>query len=94
MWSGSFSPSARLSSRFRSSFQYFNRSRVLAIRGAVVLSFPKEANRVPLYLQPTLGGSDELRGFVPYRFTDYHALNLSVEHRWHAFSFLDMAAVR
>jgi len=70
---------------------YFNRSRVIAVRGAVVLSFPKQADAVPFYLQPMLGGSNDLRGFVPYRFTDYHALKLGVEHRWHAFSFLDMA---
>jgi outer membrane protein assembly factor BamA len=70
---------------------YFNRSRVLAMRGTITLSFPKEDNKVPIYLQPTLGGSDELRGFVPYRFRDYHAVNLGLEHRWHAFSFLDMS---
>ena len=46
---------------------------------------------MPLYLQPTLGGSDELRGFAPYRFKDYHSVNLTAEHRWHAFSMLDMA---
>ena len=46
---------------------------------------------MPLYLQPTLGGSDELRGFTPYRFKDYHSVNLTAEHRWHAFSMLDMA---
>lgn len=38
-----------------------------------------------------LGGSDDLRGFVPYRFRDYHAVSLGIEHRWHAFSLLDMA---
>jgi outer membrane protein assembly factor BamA len=70
---------------------YFNRGRVLALRGALVLSYPKGDNAVPIYLQPTIGGSDELRGYVSYRFRDYHALKLSVEHRWHAFSFLDMA---
>jgi len=72
-------------------FPYFNKGRVLAVRGAVVLSYPKENNAVPFYLQPTLGGNDELRGFGPYRFRDYHSLSLSVEHRWYAFSFLDMA---
>jgi len=72
-------------------FQYFNGGRVIAVRGAVVLSFPKEQNAVPLYLQPTLGGSDDLRGFAAYRFRDYHSVTLSAEHRWHAFSFLDMS---
>jgi hypothetical protein len=72
-------------------FPYFNRGRVLAVRGAVVLSYPKKENAVPFYLQPTLGGSDELRGFVPYRFRDNHSVNVGLEHRWHAFSFLEMA---
>ena len=69
----------------------YNRSRAVALRAAVTLSFPKNTNAVPIYLQPMLGGSDELRGFVPYRFRDYHALSLGAEHRWHAFSLLDMA---
>ena len=72
-------------------FPYFNRSRVIAVRGAVILSYPKGDDAVPFYLQPTLGGSDDLRGFVPYRFRDYHSLILGLEHRWHAFSLLDMA---
>ena len=70
---------------------YFNGGRVLAFRASVVLSFPKADDAVPVYLQPTLGGSDELRGFVPYRFKDDHSVNLTAEHRWHAFSMLDMA---
>jgi len=70
---------------------YFNRNHVFAIGGSVVLSYPKQDNAVPMYLQPTVGGSDALRGFVPYRFTDYHSVNLVAEHRWHAFSLLDMA---
>ena len=73
---------------------YFNRGRVFAVRGSVVLSFPKKDNAVPMYLQPTLGGSDELRGFVPYRFKDYHALSVSAEHRWHAFSASRHGVVR
>ena len=31
---------------------------------------------VPFYLQPTLGGNDDLRGFVAYRFRDDHSLSL------------------
>lgn len=70
---------------------YFNRSRVVALRAAVTLSFPKADNGIPIYLQPMLGGSDDLRGFVPYRFRDNHALSLGAEHRWQVFSILDMA---
>jgi outer membrane protein assembly factor BamA len=76
---------------FQQYIPYYNRGRVVALRAAVVLSFPQDDNSVPIYLQPMLGGSDELRGFVPYRFRDYHSLSLGVEHRWHAFSLLDMA---
>jgi hypothetical protein len=72
-------------------FPYFNRSRVVAVRAAVVLSYPKGDNAVPFYFQPMLGGNDDLRGFVPYRFRDYHSVSLGLEHRWHAFSLLDMA---
>lgn len=72
-------------------FPYFNHSRVLAVRGSVVMSFAKNGNSVPMYLQPSIGGSDDLRGYVPYRFCDYHAVKLGVEHRWHVFSLLDMA---
>jgi outer membrane protein assembly factor BamA len=72
-------------------FPYFNRSRVVAARAAVILSFPKGDNAVPFYLDPMLGGSDDLRGFVPFRFRDYHSLSLGLEHRWHAFSSLDMS---
>ena len=59
---------------------------------AVVLSFPKGDNEVPLYLQPVLGGNDDLRGFGGYRFRDNHSVYLGVEHRWHASSNLDMSA--
>ena len=69
---------------------YFNRSRVIAMRSAVVLSFPKDGNKVPIYLQPTLGGNDDLRGFgVPL--SRLPRGRTGVEHRWHASSNLDMA---
>ena len=76
---------------FQQYIPYYSRSRVVALRAAVTLSFPKSNNVVPIYLQPMLGGNDDLRGFVPYRFHDYHSLSLGAEHRWHAFSLLDMA---
>jgi outer membrane protein assembly factor BamA len=71
---------------------YFNKTRVIAIRAAAAFAFPREGQRVPFYLQPNLGGNDDLRGFQRYRFTDDQALIVNVEHRWHASSVLDMAA--
>jgi outer membrane protein assembly factor BamA len=77
---------------FQQYFPYFNKGRVLALRSAVVLSFPKEGNQVPVYLQPVLGGNDDLRGFGNYRFRDNHSAYLGAEHRWHLSSNLEMAA--
>ena len=70
---------------------YFNKTRVIALRASAVLSFRDSSQQVPFYLQPTLGGNDDLRGFARYRFTDDHAVFMSVEHRWHAFTGLDTA---
>ena len=77
---------------FQQYIPYFNKGRVIAVRSAVVLSFPKEDNQLPVYFQPVLGGNDDLRGFGGYRFRDNHSVYLGVEHRWHAFSNLEMAA--
>jgi outer membrane protein assembly factor BamA len=76
---------------FQQYIPYFNKTRTIAIRVAAVLSFPTEGNRVPFYSQPTIGGNDDLRGFARYRYTDDHSILISVEHRWYAFSGLDMA---
>ena len=77
---------------FQQYIPYFNKSRVIAIRSAVVLTFPKEGNEVPIYLQPVLGGNDDLRGFGGYRFRDNHSVYVGVEHRWQAASILEMSA--
>jgi outer membrane protein assembly factor BamA len=77
---------------FQQYIPYFNKSRVIAIRSAVVLTFPKEGNEVPIYLQPVLGGNDDLRGFGGYRFRDNHSAYVGVEHRWQASSILEMSA--
>jgi hypothetical protein len=77
---------------FQQYIPYYNKGRVIAIRSAIVLTFPKEDNQVPVYLQPVLGGNDDLRGFGGYRFRDNHSVYLGVEHRWHASSNLDVAA--
>jgi hypothetical protein len=70
---------------------YFNETRVVALKASAVLTFPKSANQMPIYLQPSVGGNDDLRGYSRYRFRDNNALSLAAEHRWHVFSVLDMA---
>ena len=76
---------------FQQYFPYFNKTRTIAIRVASTISFPNEGDAVPFYSQPPIGGNDDLRGFARYRYTDDHSLLISVEHRWYAFSGLDMA---
>ncbi|MCC6858544.1 MAG: hypothetical protein IT158_08290 [Bryobacterales bacterium] len=70
---------------------FFNRRRVIALRAKNVFTDAGGGQVVPFYLQPTLGGSDDLRGFRSFR---YHGNNLMVytaEYRWEVFSGLDMA---
>jgi outer membrane protein assembly factor BamA len=38
-----------------------------------------------------LGGSDDLRGYRPFRFYDNNSLVFNAEYRWEVFSGLDMA---
>ncbi|MCC6540454.1 MAG: BamA/TamA family outer membrane protein [Bryobacterales bacterium] len=69
----------------------FNKRRVIALRARSVTSFLDSGQTLPFYQQAVLGGSDDLRGFRPYRF---HGNNLAVanlEYRWEVFSGLDMA---
>jgi outer membrane protein assembly factor BamA len=74
--------------------QYFgilNRSRVFALRAHTRLTDARAGQNVPFYLQPVLGGSDDLRGFRPFRFSGNNSLLFSGEYRWAIFSGLDGA---
>lgn len=70
---------------------FFNKTRRLVLRARMSLTDPVGAGRVPFYLQPTLGGSDDLRGFRPFRFRDRNAVVYNAEYRWEVFSGLDGA---
>jgi len=73
-------------------FSFFQSRRTIALRGRTVMTFANGAGQtVPFYLQPYLGGSDDLRGFRSYRFYDDHHIVLNAEYRWEAFAGLDMA---
>ena len=69
----------------------FNKRRVIALRAKTVLTDPTGNNAVPFYLQPTVGGSDDLRGFREFRFRDNNMFVVNGEWRWEVFSGLDMA---
>lgn len=65
--------------------------RVLAFRALASVSDADAGARVPFYLQRTLGGPDDLRGFRRFRFRDRHALLLQAEYRWEIFTAVDGA---
>ena len=62
--------------------------RVLAFRAAASFS---GNGTVPFYLQRTLGGPDDLRGFRRFRFRDDNVLLLQAEYRWEIFTAMDGA---
>jgi len=64
--------------------------RVLALRAASSLATDDTA-LVPFYLQRTLGGPDDLRGFRRFRFRDENVLLLQAEYRWEIFTAVDGA---
>ena len=68
-----------------------NRYRTLALHAAAVVTDPHAGQNVPFYFQPTLGGSQALRGFREFRFRDRNSLLLTAEYRWEASWMLDGA---
>lgn len=68
-----------------------NARRVIALRGRTTLTDTSGGQRVPFYLQPSLGGSETLRGYRAYRFYGDQALLMTAEYRYEIFSGLDMA---
>jgi len=69
---------------------FWNRTRVVALRVRSSLTTPHAGSFVPFYLQPHLGGSDDLRGFDTYRFRDEDDIVASAEYRWTVIPLVDM----
>jgi hypothetical protein len=63
----------------------------LALRARVTLSQPAAGTDVPIYLMPTIGGSESLRGYANFRFRDRQAALVSVEYRYPVVRMLDAA---
>lgn len=64
---------------------------VLALRGLVSTRVGDASDPTPFYLQPTLGGSKTLRGFGSYRLRGDAVWTGSVEYRWHAQKWIEVA---
>ena len=70
---------------------FLNRKRVLALRAGTELSYHDSDQIVPFYLQPTLGGPDDLRGYRRYRFRDNNLIRLNAEYRFEVNPGFDVA---
>ena len=64
---------------------------VLSLRGRLELANAAEAQTIPFFMLPALGGGSSLRGFSSWRFRDLNSLLLQAEWRVMANRFLDMA---
>jgi outer membrane protein assembly factor BamA len=69
----------------------FNRTRVFALHGSSSLTTAGKGQLVPFYLQPTLGGSNTLRGYRFNRFYGDNSVMVNGEYRWFCSPALDMA---
>lgn len=79
----------RLDADVRQYISLLRERRVLALRTLVSTSATEAGRQVPFYLQRTLGGPDDLRGFRRFRFRDEHMLLLQAEYRWEIFTAVD-----
>jgi outer membrane protein assembly factor BamA len=68
---------------------WWRRQRMVTLRALAVASKPDDGHEVPFYLQPTLGGSRHLRGFVTDRFRDRNLLLMQAEYGWDIWPFLN-----
>jgi hypothetical protein len=64
---------------------------VLAARGLVTITNPRDDHDVPVMLAPYLGSGAALRGYANRRFTDRNRVLLTGEYRWRPSRYLDMA---
>lgn len=81
----------RMDAEIQQYFGFFNNTRVLALRAKTTLTDAERGQTIPFYMQPIVGGSEDLRGFLPFRFYDNNSLVLNAEYRWHVMSVMDMA---
>jgi|SRR5688572_2225595 len=70
---------------------FFNQRRVIALRAKTTLTDSGAGQTIPFYMLPTLGGSEDLRGFADFRFREKNMVVVNAEYRWEAFSGLDVA---
>jgi len=69
----------------------FAKKWILALHGWEVFSDTTNGHLVPVYLMPSLGGHNTLRGYYDYRFHDTNMQSFNAESRWALFTHVDAA---
>jgi outer membrane protein assembly factor BamA len=64
---------------------------VIALRGLTTITDIDDAEAIPYFMLPSVGGGKTLRGFPDFRFRDRQRLVMNAELRWTPARFLDMA---
>jgi outer membrane protein assembly factor BamA len=82
----------RIDTELEQHLSFAKRQRVITLRALATATVADRGNEVPFYLQPTLGGSRLLRGFVTDRFRDLNIVALQAEYGWDLLPFLSAVA--
>jgi outer membrane protein assembly factor BamA len=75
--------------------QYFplrDKLDTVAVRGLVTFTDRNRDQAVPFYMQPTVGGGNDLRGFSQSRFRGDNAIVLNLEYRREISPYFDLIA--
>lgn len=72
-------------------YSFLSGLRGIALHGRIQLANALAGQQVPFYLQPTLGGADDLRGYPAFRFYANNTVVLNAEYRWTLFHNLSAA---
>jgi outer membrane protein assembly factor BamA len=70
---------------------FLNKTRRFALRAKGTFTESDNGQTTPFYLQPILGGSDDLRGYRFFRFSDRNMVVYNAEYQWEIFSGLEGA---
>ena len=70
---------------------FFNKTRRFALRAKATFTETDAGQQTPFYLQPILGGSDDLRGYRFFRFSDRNMVVYNAEYQWEVFSGMEGA---
>lgn len=81
----------RLTAEVQQFVPLYHKKRVFVARVRTLMSFNNPNQHIPFYLQPSLGGWGDLRGFRPYRFYGDHSIIGTAEWRWEIASGVDAA---